>query len=190
MKKLFKNIIYTLLLVGISGFSQTTLDANDPSTFILGGGQESNTLTVNLLPIAIVDIEGYSASSESGLASLEAGLPFSGSTGNLENVWLNFTHRAANQLGRIFVSTNQPIPAGMEIFVEIEINNYGIAGDFHANPIAGQISLNETEQLIVDDFANGYTEDGLNNGYHLIYTIDNPSNISLPAGFEILYRIE
>ena len=92
------------------------------------------------------------------------------------------------QPARIYVSTNQPVPVGMA--VKVEIITTGIGGDFPKNPRFGQITLSTNEEVIVYDFGSGYTGDGLNNGYQLKYTIENPGGESLPAGFEIIYRIQ
>lgn len=191
--KTFKYILLAIGLTALSGFAQETLDAGDPNTFIFGGDQKTTNFSLDILPLAIIDVEPDPGGPGPGpgLGPLEAGLPVTGVASNLDNLWLNFTHRADGiQPGRIYVSTNQPVTVGMVIYVEIELGNYGVDGDFPKNPIIGQVMLSQTEQIIVNDFLNGYTGDGLNNGYHLIYTIDNPSSNSLPAGFEILYRIE
>ncbi|WP_405379741.1 hypothetical protein [Maribacter sp. LLG6340-A2] len=186
--------IAVIVLVCSSNFlgAQETLNANDPNTFIFGGDQQSNTLSVELLPIAIVDVEPDPSTGISGgadLSSLEAGLPFAGGADNLDGLWLNFTHRAENfQNARIFVSSNQPVPDGMTITVEIIAT--GIGGEFPKNPRFGQVTIGPIEEVIVYDFANGYTGDGLSNGYQLKYTIDNPGAVSLPNGFEIVYRIQ
>ncbi|MEP2279301.1 hypothetical protein [Maribacter sp.] len=193
MKSIIKHIILMVLVISSCLLNaQETLNANDPNTFIFGGDQKTNTLTVEVLPIAIVDVEpdpGISISGSADLTSLEAGLPFTGTGDNLDGLWLNFTHRAENfQNARIFVSSNQPVPAGMTI--NVEIINTGVGGDFPNNPRLGPILIGTNEEIIVNDFANGYTGDGLNNGYQLKYTIENPGAVSLPDGFEIIYRIQ
>ncbi len=183
----------SMFLLGVySIHAQETLNANDPNSFIFGGDQKSNTLSVDILPVAIVDIEpdpGIVGGGGGFPGSLEAGLPATGGGGVPEGLWMNFTYRALNyQPARIYVSTNQPVPAKMTIYVEII--STGAGGDFPKNPRFGKIKLKEKEQVIVDDFANGYTGDGVNNGYELSYTIENPDGVSLPDGFEILYRIQ
>lgn len=193
MNSLIKHIAIMVLLIS-NGLltAQETLNANDPNSFIFGGDQQTNILEVTVLPIAIVDVEPDSSTGISGsadLTSLEAGLPFTGTANDLDGLWLNFTHRAENfQPKRIYVSTNQAVPAGMTI--QVEINATGAGGDFPKNPRFGQVNLSTTEEIIVYDFASGYTGDGLNNGYQLQYTIDNPGAVSLPDGFEIIYRIQ
>ncbi|NLP59191.1 hypothetical protein [Lutibacter sp. B1] len=196
MKYTFKYLILVVFVITTyNNFAQETINAYDPNSFILGGDQKSVPATVNLLPVAIIDVEPdpFSANTGSGtVISAEAGLPVtSGAAADLDNIWLNFTQRSNNyQPSRIYVSTNQPVPAGMTIKVEIEIGNYGVEGDFPANPRYGQITLSQAEEIIVYDFASGYTGDGVNNGYHLIYTIENPGSVSLPDGFEVQYRIK
>lgn len=191
-----KNIIYIgLFLISANSFCQETLNANDPNSFVFGGGQKSNTLSVEILPIAIVDVETDPSNGISfgvNTSDLEAGLPVlgGGSTSNVnEQLWLNYSFRSENsQAAKIFVASNQPIPTGMVIKVQI-INN-GFGGDYSVTPNTNEIILSEIEQIIVYDFVNGYTGDGLNNGYQLRYTVENPNGNSLPAGFEIIYRIQ
>jgi len=191
MVKQFIFITSMFLLGAYSIQAQETLNANDPNSFIFGGDQKSNSLSVDILPIAIVDIEPDPGIGGGGglPGSMEAGLPASAGGGVPEGLWMNFTHRALNyQPARIYVSTNQPVPAGMTI--QVEIISTGTGGNFPKNPRYGKITLGQAEQVIVYDFANGYTGDGVNNGYELSYTIDNPGGVSLPDGFEILYRIQ
>ncbi|MEQ9440303.1 MAG: hypothetical protein RIG62_14715 [Cyclobacteriaceae bacterium] len=187
-------LLYILLLSSSKGWAQETLDANDPNSFIFGGDQKSNTLSVEILPLAIVDVEPDPSGSLSFGASaddMEAGLPPMGGSGTNvnEELWLNFTHRSFNnQPARIYVSTNQVVPVGMTL--KIEIIGAGTDGNYPQNPRVGEIILSESEQVIVYDFASGYTGDGQYKGYQLRYTIDNPEGVSLPTGFEVLYRIE
>tara|TARA_R110000764_G_scaffold168121_1_gene255333 strand:+ start:415 stop:996 length:582 start_codon:yes stop_codon:yes gene_type:complete len=193
MKSIIKNIVIMVSVISSSLLNaQETLNANDTNSFIFGGDQQTTTLTVEILPIALVDVEPDPSTGISGsadLTSLEAGLPFTGGANDLDGLWLNFTHRAENfQNAQIYVSTNQPVPNGMSI--KVKIINTGVGGDFPQNPTAGQITLSTTEKIIVKNFGNGYTGDGLNNGYQLKYIISNPNAISLPNGFEIIYRIQ
>ena len=190
-----KHIIYIAFVLNtVFSFAQETLNANDPNTFIFGGDQNSNLASVEILPFAIVDIETDPSNGISfgvTAADLEAGLPVSGgggASGVNEDLWLNFSFRANNyQPARIYVLTNQPIPAGMSI--KVQIINTGTGGDYPKNPNSNEITLNTSEQVIVYDFGSGYTGDGLNNGYQLRYTIDNTDGASLPPGFEVIYRI-
>ncbi|AOW20489.1 hypothetical protein [Urechidicola croceus] len=199
MKNTYKNMILIVLLFNTYlGFTQETLDANNPSTFVLGGGQQSQSASINLLPIAIIDVEPdpFGGGSGTGVVIGEAGLPVTGGTAaDLDNLWINFSHRQENSTpARIFVSTNQPVPAGMTIKVEIQATGpgggYGPTDTFPPNPRSGQVTIGMTEQIIVYDFGNGYTGDGVSNGYHIVYTIDNPGSVSLPAGFEVQYEIK
>ena len=183
------HILLILLLSSSMAWAQQTLNANDPNSFIFGGDQKSSGVSIELLPIAIIDIEPETlAGTGAAGAGTEAGLPPpSGGGADLSNLWINFTHRAQNfQPARIYVSTNQPVPGGMKI--EVQITETGTGGDYPKNPNTNNIKLSQTEQVIVYDFANGYTGDGLNRGYHITYKIKKPK--TLPAGFEVIYRIQ
>ncbi|KYG82254.1 hypothetical protein AWN68_15545 [Roseivirga echinicomitans] len=171
-------------------WAQETINTNILNLIVLGGDQKSTGASIELLPIAIIDIEPETLAGAGGGAGAgtEAGLPPPSSGGaDLSNLWINFTHRAQNyQPARIYVSTNQPIPNGMKI--EVQITQTGTGGNYPKNPNTNKIRLSQTEQVIVYDFANGYTGDGLNRGYHITYTISNSK--TLPAGFEVIYRIQ
>jgi hypothetical protein len=193
-----KTLLYITLATALSisaGFAQETLNTYDPNSFIFGGDQGHNTLTVKLQTISLIDVEPDPGNTVGfGIVpdKLEAGLPAVGSTGSgteiNEDLWLNFTYRARHYANAtIRVHTNQPVPPGITIKVQI-INTAG-GGDYPKNPNYNPILLNETKQVIVYDFASGYTGDGENFGYQLRYTIDNQGGASLPEGFEIRYEI-
>ena len=192
---MIKQFIFITIIFFLGAFSiqaQETLNANDPNSFIFGGDQKSNSISVDILPIAIVDIEpdpGIGGGGGGLPGSMEAGLPASAGDGLPEGLWLNFTYRALNyQPARIYVSTNQPVPDG--ITLSVKIISVGSGGDFPKNPNTAKIILGQAEQVIVYDFGNGYTGDGVNNGYELSYSIKNKGGVALPDGFEILYRIQ
>tara|TARA_R110001592_G_scaffold292341_1_gene561778 strand:+ start:1647 stop:2165 length:519 start_codon:yes stop_codon:yes gene_type:complete len=170
-------------------WAQETLNADDPNTFIFGGDQKSSGASIELLPIAIIDIEPETLAGAGGGAGAgtEAGLPPpSGGVADLSDLWLNYTYRSENgQPAQIFVSTNQPIPGGMRI--EVEIKEFGAGGDY-SKTNKDIVKLSESEKVVVSDFPSGYTGDGLNRGYHITYKIKNAK--TLPAGFEIVYRIQ
>lgn len=182
-------IIFLATCTVYNSRSQETINAADPSSFILGGGQESTTAILNLQPIAITDLETESIPGGSNTTNiLEAGNPFeiSGATGQF---WLNFTYRSESfQNARIYASANQPIPDGIAISLQI-INTAGANGIFTATPLLSPIDLLVTEQAIVFDFPSGYTGDGEGSGYLIEYNITNPNLHSLPTGFEIVFEI-
>ncbi|MDT0649962.1 hypothetical protein [Autumnicola edwardsiae] len=185
-------VLFLFLWIGISSRGQETINASNPSSFILGGGQESSTAVVDLQPIAITDLEPDPATGFSGSTiGMEAGNPFTGtgspSTGEF---WLNFTYRSHNyQNARIFASINQPIPGDMIISIQV-VNTAKVNGVFNANPNSNPINLSTSEQVIVYDFTSGYTGDGEGTGYLIQYNITNPSSLSLPPGFEIVFEIK
>ncbi|MFI8379149.1 hypothetical protein [Leeuwenhoekiella sp. NPDC079379] len=172
--------------------AQETINANNSSSFILGGGQEVVSAVLDLQPIHIVDLEPENAiPSGNTVVVSEAGKPFVGigspSTGDF---WLNFTYRGANfQNARIYASTNLPIPSNMTITLQV-INTASINGQFAANPNLSPVSLSTTDQVLVYDFANGFTGDGENTGYQIRYQINNPNALSLPSGFEMVFEIK
>lgn len=196
---IMKNLKYLFLAFVLnctSGFAQETLNTEDPNSFIFGGDQNSNTASIQLLAVSLVDVEpdpGNSIDFGINASDLEAGLPVIGSTGSgssiNENLWLNFTYRARNYANAtIHVYANQSVPQG--IILKIQVIGTGGGGDYPKNPNYNLITLSEFDQVIVYDFASGYTDDGENNGFQLRYTLENTGGASLPPGFEIIYEIK
>ncbi|KYG74925.1 hypothetical protein EV198_0564 [Roseivirga ehrenbergii] len=183
--------IVIILVIALSSFNaafgQDVLDVLGVNLLLFGGDRKAISTTVDILPVAILDVEPEDGALLSGgVVEQEAGMPVL--TGLPENLWINFTYRASNfQPARIYVSTNQPVPAGMVL--KVEIVQVGANGSFPNNPRAGEVILSQTEQVIVYDFANGYTGDGVGSGYKLKYTLENPNSQSLPVGFQVIYRI-
>lgn len=192
MNRSFAYLIFiTVLTLSLSGFSQETLDANDPNTFILGGDQGSNFANLTIQPIAIVDVEPdpNNAITIGGTGNLEAGLNSAGA-GDNDELWLNYTHREDNfQNKSVYVRSNMPVPNGIVIYIEIVDTQTG-SGNFTASPIIGTVTLSNVNQVIVNAFGGGYTGDGVGAGYQLKYTIENNDGVSLPNGFEVIYSIQ
>ncbi|MBN7817694.1 hypothetical protein [Algoriphagus pacificus] len=189
MKKI-KLVLVGMFAVLTTVRAQDVLDVSGINLLLFGGDQKSISLTVDIQPLAIVDFEPEGQLiSGSGETTVEAGMPATTLGGGLpDNLWLNFTHRAINyQPARIYVSANMPLPDN--IIVRAEIIETGIGGDFTANPRVGHVDLSQSEQIIVYDFGNGYTGDGLGNGYRINYTVLNPNNEPFPTGYQSIYRI-
>lgn len=194
-----KNTNYILAILFTFCFivcgAQEILNVTITSNFIFGGGQRSNFATLNLQPIAIIDTEPDPSNTINfgiSSSSLEAGLPAFGPDGILtnESIWLNFTYRATNFANaRIFVNTNQEVPAGIVLKIQI-ITTANMGGQFNPNPNTNPIVLSTAQQVLVYDFASGYTGNGLGSGYQLRLTVENKNGISLPPGFEIIYEIK
>lgn len=192
-----KTLISSLALLAVTlhlAMAQPTLNANDLSSFVLGGGQASTGMSVRLLPVAIIDAEpdpGASVDFGGDVSSLDAGIPPAGTIwGNVdESVWLNFTYRnMEGQKAKIYVQSNMPVPDGMKIKVEVIAMGAGV--NFTKDPGLKKVTLSENRDDLLTGIRNGYTGDGLNNGYQLRYTVENAAMLSLPPGFEVTYTIE
>ena len=172
-----KHIILIFVLMFFQKFTAQERINATLSSIILGGGQQSVTATLDLQPIAIVD--------------LEPGNPFlTGGSANPGEFWLNYTYRGSNlETASLYTRINQPLPDGMVITLQV-INSASLNGNFIPNPISTPLTLSTTPQLIASDFSSGYTGDGENTGYLIQYKISNPNAISLPAGFEIVFEIK
>ncbi|MEP5935148.1 MAG: hypothetical protein ABJ218_08510, partial [Winogradskyella arenosi] len=139
-----------IMIATFSVLSQETL-ASDPNAFLLGGDQGQNTASLTLLPIAIVDVEPDpdNAILFGGIGvDFEAGLPvgIGALSGVNEDLWLNFTHRVDNmQLKSIYVRSNLPIPAGIDISIQI-IDTVNSQGNFIPSPNTVPVLLTNSKQ--------------------------------------------
>lgn len=187
--------LLVIVFSSMYSFGQETLDASDPNSFIFGGDQGFHFLTMNLLDINLIDVEpefNNAVSFAIDPSTLEAGEPiFSGAGGAInEDLWLNITSRTNGVATyNAFVSSNQPVPAGFELKVEIlnaqSVGGTGITG----NAVLGEIIISDTPAVIITGIEKGYTDDGVNKGFQLRYVINNSGGGSLPVGFEIVYEL-
>ncbi|SHJ84431.1 hypothetical protein SAMN04487911_1449 [Arenibacter nanhaiticus] len=187
--------LWLLGLWSVLGYGQETLDTYNPNNYTNGGDKKYTTAQISLQPIALIDVEPDMDNTVNfGIpeGGMEAGLPvsfnsvFEEATNN--RLWLNFTYRAINNSNAsIIVRTNQPVPKHIKI--DVEIINTSDTGDFPKNPRRNKFKIDEKSQTIVWDFGNGYTGDGVNNGYQLEYTLHNKKGKSLPQDFRIIYEI-
>jgi len=176
-------------------FSQETIDASDPNTFIFGGAQGYHFLTMDLLAVNLVDVEPEFNNQVSFVvdpSTLEAGLPIFSGTGAAvnEDLWLNITSRTNGiDIYTALVSSNQPVPSGFEIKIEL-LNVQSIGGDGDTgNAVLGELVISDTPTAIITDIEKGYTDDGVNKGFQIRYTITNTGGGELPVGFEIVYEL-
>jgi hypothetical protein len=190
-----KHIAIIVLLLHVSmSFSQETIDPSTVGSIVTGGGQATTNATLELLEVAIVDVEPESDNTLNmgSIGNFEAGLPASGIGGTTtnEDLWLNFTYRGQDKkTSEIVVYANQKIPKDITIEVQI-IAQSSIGGDFIPSQVPNIIEISDIDKIIVDKFPSGYTGDGVGTGYQLRYTVTNPTSISLPPGFDIIYEIK
>ncbi|WP_339919831.1 hypothetical protein [uncultured Flavobacterium sp.] len=197
MKNILKILFLTLItFTSAITYGQETLDAGSVNSFDLGGDQNSNIGTINLLSFGIIDIEpdpNNSIDFSAQFTDLEAGLPATAPTNDgvsvNEELWLNYTYRESDDFNsEIVVYTNQPVPNG--IVITLTIVSISAGGNFEQKPEdKNPIILSEIEAPLVLKLKSGYTEDGKFSGYQLRYSIGNNNSINLPPGFEVIYEI-
>lgn len=190
-----RSITILILIFSFFGYSQETIDATDPSTFIIGGDQGYHFLSMNLLEVHIIDVEpefNNAISVSVDPNTLEAGEPALGGSGSAvnEDLWINITNRTTGaDLYSAVVYTNQAVPSGFEIKVEV-LNTTSVDGEgATGTAVSGELVLSETPTTVITDIGRGYTNDGVNKGYQLRYTISNTGGGDLPVGFEIVYEL-
>lgn len=172
--------------------AQETVNANDPASYVFGGGQGTNTATVQLLAVHLIDLEpeGNGVLVFGGSGVQEAGSPVAlGSSNSNEETWINYSYRGvAGAQAQIKVVCNQPLPQGMSI--KLKVIAQGASGNIVANASSGTINLSTSPKILVYAVQAGHTEDGINQGFQIQYDISNPNNESLPPGFEVVFTIE
>lgn len=199
MTKIIKITLCCLIMFSVSTIkSQETLNANDPSSFVLGGGQNVNPINISLSEFAIVDVEPDPDNSISfgGInSSLEAGLSaLSGNASINEELWVNFSIRTNTNTSNttLSVRANQNLPNGMGITIQVinvNVNSSDIQNPSQIYDLR-TVSLDANfKDLVKDIKGGGVSGDGVNNGFQLRITINNLNMLSLPNGFALEYEL-
>jgi len=158
------------------------------------GAQDTNTsslsYTVTIPAVALLSLGGPTSISLSPTAPTEAGLGlnFSGSTNN--QVWVNVSSTVGTTIKTTRnVSaqiTSGSVPSGFILRVQPTAATSG-AGT--RGTVSGVITLSGSAQNIVTAIGSCYTNNGVNNGYRLTYTLvkntysaikfDQPANLTI-----------
>ncbi|MDO6812073.1 hypothetical protein [Tenacibaculum soleae] len=199
MTKIIKITLCCLIMFSVSTIkSQETLNANDPSSFVLGGGQNVNPINISLSEFAIVDVEPDPDNSISfgGInSSLEAGLSaLSGNASINEELWVNFSIRTNTNTSNttLSVRANQNLPNGMVITIQVinvNVNSSDIQNPSQIYDLRTVSVDANFKDLVKDIKGGGVSGDGVNNGFQLRITINNPNMLSLPNGFALEYEL-
>lgn len=199
MTKIIKITLCCLIMFSVSIIkSQETLNANDPSSFVLGGGQNVNPINISLSEFAIVDVEPDPDNSISfgGInSSLEAGLSaLSGNASINEELWVNFSIRTNTNTSNttLSVRANQNLPNGMVITIQVinvNVNSSDIQNPSQIYDLRTVSVDANFKDLVKDIKGGGVSGDGVNNGFQLRITINNPNMLSLPNGFALEYEL-
>ncbi|MDO6743669.1 hypothetical protein Q4553_03730 [Tenacibaculum soleae] len=199
MTKIIKITLCCLIMFSVSTIkSQETLNANDPSSFVLGGGQNVNPINISLSEFAIVDVEPDPDNSISfgGInSSLEAGLSaLSGNASVNEELWVNFSIRTNTNTSNttLSVRANQNLPNGMVITIQVinvNVNSSDIQNPSQIYDLRTVSVDANFKDLVKDIKGGGVSGDGVNNGFQLRITINNPNMLSLPNGFALEYEL-
>lgn len=186
MKNLFIPII--ICLISSLSVAQNTINAIGVS---LVGNQQSQFLSVSLLPYSLIDVEAEAADLEFNIANLqlEAGKSIFTDM-NLPAVWLNTSIRN-NSGSRAFITakTNATLPEGVEIWAKIVQATIFKGSEGNGVYSTEAVLLSDVFQVIISDIPNSISGDGLNWGYKIEYEIRSDSSISLPDSFAIEYQI-
>ena len=200
MTKIIKIALFSLIMFTTNiCTSQETLNANDPSSFVLGGGQGVSPINISLQEYSILDLEpdpdntitfgGINNSLEAGLSAL------SGSGGSVnEDLWVNFSIRANNNSSNtsLRVRSNQSIPSSMIITIEVinvSLNSSEIENPTQVYDLRSVNLSTNFNDLIQNIKGGGSSGDGINNGFQLRISITNPNMLSLPGGFALEYEL-
>lgn len=156
--KLINRILLAILVVSVS-------------TAFADSNSDNHQISIVIPTIALLDIESAGSNNIISITldtPTEAGDALADKTDN--SLWLNVTSIIASGGGRdILVKINAPI-VGLDLKVitpgysGLGYGSWGIAAPT-------EVTLTASDQILVSGIKSGYTVNGYENGYRLIYTV-------------------
>ncbi|MCT4700001.1 hypothetical protein [Tenacibaculum haliotis] len=176
-------ILRTILLLLITSFTNTFAQVSPPNTSLVAVPVVVQDAEVDI-DFAIID---FNETPVTGGASsfIEAGLAFSGG-GN--TMWVNYTYRQ-NGNSPSTASIDVEV-SGLDPSVTFTLVPMLKAGTATGTMISGnQVLSNGTFSNFITGITEGFSGDGIGNGFQVSYLIDNPNNADL-SGITVAYIIK
>ena len=156
----------TIALTSLTFFSVQAQDQD--------GTSGANDVSITIPEVALLDVEpvGTNSVALNPKAPTEAGnfLDFSAATD--ESLWINYSSVVGSKTEpsrkvTVMISSGF-VPKGLDLYVAAAAasNGKGALGTS-----VGQVKLTETPTDLITDIGSCYTEDGLNNGHQLSYSL-------------------
>lgn len=158
MKQIKKILLAALVLSISTAYSQADIET------------DNHNITLAVPQIALLDIESASGIdiSVTLVAPEEAGDPMASQTDN--SLWLNVTSIVNSGASNNISATINQVVAGLDVKV-VAATYSGLGNGYWGTPNS-EITLNTSDQTLVNGITSGYTGDGAGNGYQLTYTVD------------------
>jgi hypothetical protein len=159
MKKLFLITASVFLSTGI------LLAAGDNT-------QGSNSVSINIPEVALVDIEGGATVTLTPSSPTEAGDALNFSTATNNSLWVNYSSVVASTKARTISAaiTSGTVPTGLVI--KVLAGTYSGAGKGNFGTATSQITLSGTGQSVITGIGSCYTGNGTSNGHNLTYNLE------------------
>jgi len=147
----------------------------------------TGTISIKLLPVALVDIEPSGNITMAFAAPIEAGnaivLPATNTT-----KWLNYTSSISLNAAqrRISVAVNETIPG---INIKLQASPAAATGAGAKGLSSGKITVGTTAQTIINNIGGAYTGDGTANGHQLNISMEvtNYTNLKVISNKIIIF---
>lgn len=175
-------ILRTILLLLITSFTNTFAQVSPPDTGLVIVPVVVQNVDVDI-DFAILDFNETVVSG--GASFIEAGLAFSGG-GN--TMWVNYTYRRnGNSPGTASIDVEV---SGLDASVTFTLVPMLKAGTATGTMMSGnQVLTNGTFSNFITGINEGFSGDGIGNGFQVSYLIDNPNNEDL-SGITVTYIIK
>ena len=176
-------ILRTILLLLITSLTNTFAQVSPPATSLVVVPDVVQNADVDI-DFSIIDFNVTAVSS--GTNIIEAGLAFSGGSNTM---WVNYTYRQnGNAPGTDTASIDVEV-SGLDPSVTFTLVPLLKAGTATGTMMSGnQVLTNGTLSNFITGINEGFSGDGIGNGFQVSYLIDNPNNIDL-SGITVTYTI-
>lgn len=176
-------ILRTILLLLITSLTNTFAQVSPPATSLVVVPNVVQNADVDI-DFSIIDFNVTAVSS--GTNIIEAGLAFSGGSNTM---WVNYTYRQnGNAPGTDTASIDVEV-SGLDPSVTFTLVPLLKAGTATGTMMSGnQVLTNGTLSNFITGINEGFSGDGIGNGFQVSYLIDNPNNVDL-SGITVTYTI-
>ena len=176
-------ILRTILLLLITSLTNTFAQVSPPATSLVVVPDVVQNADVDI-DFSIIDFNVTAVSS--GTNIIEAGLAFSGGSNTM---WVNYTYRQnGNAPGTDTASIDVEV-SGLDPSVTFTLVPLLKAGTATGTMMSGnQVLTNGTLSNFITGINEGFSGDGIGNGFQVSYLIDNPNNVDL-SGITVTYTI-
>ena len=176
-------ILRTISLLLITSLTNTFAQVSPPATSLVVVPDVVQNADVDI-DFSIIDFNVTAVSS--GTNIIEAGLAFSGGSNTM---WVNYTYRQnGNAPGTDTASIDVEV-SGLDPSVTFTLVPLLKAGTATGTMMSGnQVLTNGTLSNFITGINEGFSGDGIGNGFQVSYLIDNPNNVDL-SGITVTYTI-